>query len=165
MCDEKMRIEYNSIRVWRVTYLIILIVISIIAVGYAALVQSNMKFTHTSYMLLGILLLTIIRGIIFIPKIKYNNWKYNLSNRTLILEFGIFSRKNIVIPINRIQYVDTNQGIINRRYNLTDLTIFTAGGKITIPCISLQVADTLKNEISSLIAREETNESYLTKSI
>ena len=88
-----------------------------------------------------------------IQTIRWNRWRYQIDEHEIYLKFGIFIIRRILIPVNRIQHVDTRQGPILRSFGLSSVTITTAATTHEIPALSDEVADEVRNRISNL-ARE-----------
>ena len=57
--------------------------------------------------------------IIFLfPKIRWNRWQYDVTEKGVDMYRGIIIRKRTMVPINRIQHVDTKQGPVYRKFRL-----------------------------------------------
>lgn len=68
--------------------------------------------------------------------------EHDLTYRT-----GVFFRKTIVIPYNRVQHCEVRQGPIERYFNLRRIEVFTAGGEssdLSIPGLASDRAEQLK---------------------
>lgn len=79
---------------------------------------------------------------------------YAVRDRDVIFRRGFLMEKNTVVPFNRIQHVSTDRGILDKFLDLATLNIFTAGGSgsdISIPGLSPQTAEKLKNAFSERI--------------
>ncbi|MGH4050140.1 MAG: PH domain-containing protein [Clostridium sp.] len=98
----------------------------------------------------GIVLLVIVYSRIM-PKYKYEKFRYDIDGEKISLIFGVFSQRNVIIPMKRVQYVDTEQGIIIKRYNLINLTIHTAGGAYKIPFLGKEIGDKLQLDITNIV--------------
>ena len=54
--------------------------------------------------------------------------KYALRSHDIIYRRGLIWRSDIVIPFNRVQHCEVNEGPIERLYGLAQLNVYTAGG-------------------------------------
>ena len=65
--------------------------------------------------------------------------------------------KRTLIPMVRVQHVDTEQGPILRKYKLANISISSAATTHTIPLLELKDADMLRMKISDLarVAEED----------
>ncbi|NYF25953.1 PH domain-containing protein [Sporosarcina sp. JAI121] len=84
------------------------------------------------------------------PKVRWLRWRYEVRESEIELQHGIFIVKRTLIPMVRVQHVDTAQGPILRRYNLGEITISTAATNHTIPALVMEEADELRSRISVL---------------
>ena len=64
----------------------------------------------------GISIIVLVCSL-FIPKHKYEKFRYDIDEEKISLRFGVVQEKNVIIPMERVQYVDTEQGIRIKRYN------------------------------------------------
>ena len=53
--------------------------------------------------------------------------------------------------MSRVQYVDTDQGIILRKYKLINLTVHTAGGAYKIPYLESEIGNALQLSITKTV--------------
>ncbi len=53
---------------------------------------------------------------------------YALREHDILYKTGVFWRKLTILPFNRIQHIETKQGVIQRKLNLATLHLYTAGG-------------------------------------
>ncbi len=53
---------------------------------------------------------------------------YALREHDILYKTGVFWRKVTILPYNRIQHLETKQGVIQRKLNLAILHLYTAGG-------------------------------------
>ena len=91
------------------------------------------------------------------PTIRHNIWHYEVREEEIEIQSGLFIVKNTLIPMIRVQHVDTAQGPILKRYNLADISISTAATTHTIPFLFVDEADALRAKISELarVAEED----------
>nr|WP_052461669.1 PH domain-containing protein [Sporosarcina koreensis] len=69
----------------------------------------------------------IIFGILFInlfPRLRWSRWRYEVRETEIELQHGIFIVKRTLIPMVRVQHVDTAQGPILKRYVLSISRVF-----------------------------------------
>jgi len=84
------------------------------------------------------------------PKIKWLRWRYEVRESEIELQHGLFIVKRTLIPMVRVQHVDTSQGPILRKYNLAGITVSTAATNHVIPALVTEEADELRSRISVL---------------
>lgn len=106
------------------------------------------------------LLLVIIEGfagIWLFPKIRWNHWRYEVREHEIEIQNGLFVVKRTLIPMARVQHVDTSQGPILKKYDLSNISISTAATTHVIPMLITEEADRLRARISELarVAEED----------
>ncbi|MBW9235172.1 PH domain-containing protein, partial [Leptospira santarosai] len=84
------------------------------------------------------------------PKLRWLRWRYEVREQEIELQYGLFVVKRTLVPMVRVQHVDTEQGPILRRYDLASITISTAATNHTIPALITGEADELRSRISTL---------------
>ncbi len=97
------------------------------------------------------LLITVLKTAVF-PKIVWERWAYAISEQDIDLAYGLWIRKRTIIPMVRVQHVDTKQGPLMHKFALASVTISTAAGSHEIPALKEEIADELRDHIS-LLAR------------
>lgn len=83
------------------------------------------------------------------PHLSYRRWRYEVRERDLFLSKGFVFFKTTVIPFDRIQYVENHQGPVDRLFGVTQLAVYTAGGRAgTIPGLDVREAERVREELS-----------------
>lgn len=95
--------------------------------------------------------------IFFLPEIRWQHWYYQVDEHEIDLQSGIFIITRTLVPVKRVQHVDTRQGPILRSYGLADVTISTAATTHRIPALDEETADTARDQISKFarLAKED----------
>ena len=101
---------------------------------------------------LSALLLLVFFGI----NIGFYRRSYALSERDLTYKRGWLFYSTTTIPFNRIQHTEVSQGPLERRYDLSSLKVYTAGGStsdMVIPGLEEEEAKQLRDFISQKAAK------------
>lgn len=93
-------------------------------------------------------LIVWVLSVFLIPYISWKNWRYSIDEKEIDLKRGIFIKNRTLIPLSRVQHVDTRQGPILRWYNLASVTISTAATTHEIPALDTVIADRVRMQIS-----------------
>lgn len=101
------------------------------------------------YILGGLFIVSSIFSIFIEPIYLQRTWRYQVDEEFVQLKFGKFQQQHILIPMEKVEYVRTEQGPILRRYDLYDLEIGTTTSSHKIPAIPANVAKILKAEIGT----------------
>lgn len=144
------RIASKALRVWRIGAAVPMIFLSLLWGGYAYMTA---RFDLPSLFMwiaavLIVLLAIVVIGII--PKLRWNRWRYEVYENEVDLMRGVLIVKRTLVPMVRVQHVDTEQGPLLRRYGLSTVTISTAATVHEIPALTEEEADRLRDRISAL---------------
>lgn len=88
--------------------------------------------------------------IIIYHGISFQYMGYAMREKDISFKSGLLWRSMTTIPFNRVQHCDIKQGMLDRRFGLAKLTIYTAGGQSTdlmIPGLFPETAERLKTFI------------------
>lgn len=96
-------------------------------------------------------LITILAlWIIVYQGVSFQYMGYALREKDISFKSGLLWRSMTTVPFNRVQHCDIKQGMLDRRFGLAKLTIYTAGGQSTdlmIPGLLPETAERLKTFI------------------
>ncbi|PMD69803.1 PH domain-containing protein [Companilactobacillus nuruki] len=156
---KKLPIEIKSI--WRLNAImdfLILIAITIAIFIWRIFAPIDMKKglgVATLILLITAILVLLIE--LILVTYHWNFWTYYIDERQVELHHGFFFRKQIIMPIARIQNVTLKQGPILRWKNLQKVIIVTAAGSEEITGLKNDEANNLKELIMKL-AQEAKND-------
>ncbi|MFD2654695.1 PH domain-containing protein [Gracilibacillus thailandensis] len=150
------RIATDAIKAWKLTAQLIAIIPLLITIG--AFVAAYF-FDFLSYWI-GIVLavLTVLEwviSIVIIPKLRWRRWRYQIYDQEIYIQHGILIVTRTVVPMIRVQHVDTQQGPILKKYGLSTLQISTAATTHEIPALLEDEAADLRDQISELARVEQ----------
>lgn len=94
------------------------------------------------------LLITIFL-IVIIPKVRWKEWFYHIDENEIELQNGVVILQQTLVPLNRVQHVDTRQGPVLGNYDLADVVISTAATKHKIPALDTETAEQVRKQISA----------------
>lgn len=100
--------------------------------------------------IIAIFLLLFCAFLITVSYYKYKFMGYTLREKDLLYKSGIYFRKAIAIPYNRIQHCELDQGPFERYYNIKKVKIFTAGGSnsdLVLPGLNAEDAESIRSWI------------------
>jgi uncharacterized protein len=95
---------------------------------------------------------------LFISYKAYQYEGYALRQNDITYKSGMFFRSVLVIPFNRIQHCEINQGPIDRWFGLAELSLFTAGGSssdLNVPGLTMAKASSIKQFVTTQISADE----------
>lgn len=71
---------------------------------------------------------------------------YALREHDLALRTGVYFRKTVILPLDRVQHAEVSDGPIQRRFGLATLKLYTAGGT----SVDLQIDGLPKTQAEAL---------------
>jgi uncharacterized protein len=92
------------------------------------------------------------------PFIKYKSWRYDVDEEYIQIKSGVWQEKHLLMPMTKVQSVETVQGPIMRRYGLYSVTMGTMGSSHTIPALPEGEAVSLRNQIAKYAKIKEEDE-------
>jgi hypothetical protein len=84
------------------------------------------------------------------PTLRYRYWRYEIRADEADLQHGWFTRTRQLVPMARIQHVDTRRGPLDRRFGLASVVLYTAAGPVSIPALANEVAADVRDRIATL---------------
>lgn len=145
----------DSIKAWKITallYLIVLWLATIAGVVLTIIFDWTLFYGITGIIVSGI---STYLFIILIPKLRFRRWRYEIFDQEIYIQHGILIVTRTLIPMIRVQHVDTKQGPILRRFRLASITISTAATTHEIPALREGDASELRDRISTLARVDE----------
>jgi len=150
-------IDKDAVKVWRISSGITIFLIWGLITG--AYITISLIFLEIQYLYIGIalliLLLLLFIFVYLIPKLRYRRWRYEIFEQEIYIQRGILIMRRTIIPMIRVQHVDTKQGPILKRYRLATVTISTAATVHEIPALTDKDASDLRDRISVLARVDE----------
>jgi len=148
--EPQTKISEQALVVWRISGAITSLFIWIVGGG---LVTLGVLFDWPLWIIVGMIVLVLIYSyamIFFFPKLRWKRWRYEVREQEIELQRGVFIIKRTLIPMVRVQHVDTQQGPLLRKYQLSTVMISTAATVHEIPALDMEEAEELRQSISRL---------------
>ncbi|WP_203248127.1 PH domain-containing protein [Sporosarcina beigongshangi] len=144
------RISEKGLRVWRLYGIMQTALLLLVAIGAGVLAYLFEGPWWIYAIAVAVVVLFSYLFIYLFPKVRWMRWRYEVRESEIELQHGLFIVKRTLIPMVRVQHVDTAQGPILRKYNLAEITISTAATNHSIPALVTEEADELRGRISVL---------------
>ena len=104
----------------------------------------------------GIPVLLLLVLTLLLPYFRYKLCAWGYDDRRIIVKQGVLFRKRVVIPVCQIQDLHRFQGPLMMLFNLSGVTISTAGSNFNISTLTTAQADAMVDELEkNLEARIE----------
>lgn len=151
------RLSPKAIKVWRITGIISSL---FILIGFAAVITLTIIFDWNLLFSIISFLIVLIYFVLFVgiwPKVKWKRWRYEVREDEVEIQQGVLVIKRTLVPMVRVQHVDTKQGPLLRKYHLATVSISTAATVHEIPALGLEEAEEIRNYISvkTKVAKED----------
>ncbi|NBG88670.1 PH domain-containing protein [Isachenkonia alkalipeptolytica] len=147
----KEKIDQRAARAWRVTGVVYLVFFLLLTLAFYILSNFFGPFPRwIGYSLGGLTVVVGVFAVGIIPAIRMRYWCYEIREHEVDIQYGIIVIRRSLVPMARIQHVDTEQGPILRHFKLATLSISTAGTTHKIPALKMTRALELRDLISSL---------------
>jgi len=95
--------------------------------------------------------------------ISFKKRGYAVRNHDILYKSGIIAESTTIIPLNRIQHIELNEGIVSRIFKLAALQIYTAGGQTGHLRISGIPSDQAKSIRDLLLKKLDLTENKFTE--
>ncbi|EQB38556.1 MULTISPECIES: PH domain-containing protein [Virgibacillus] len=163
------RISPDAIKVWRITDALTSFIF-LVVVAFFLYLHHYYDWPHwieiALYAVAAIVCLSAMIELIVIPVYKQKTWRYEIDSNCIQLKHGGAIRKtHMIIPMNKVYFVDTYQGPILKKYHLSTIKIGTVGYVHEIPSVPENTASEIRNDIAYLsginkrkTSKEEGNE-------
>ncbi|PLR77300.1 hypothetical protein CU633_11030 [Bacillus sp. V3-13] len=148
--EPQTRISEQALKVWRLSGTIQSVFVSLAGV---ALIILSLIFSWPIW-IIGAAVIVMLSysylNIYLFPSLRWKRWRYEVREQEIELRQGIFIIKRTLVPMIRVQHVDTRQGPLLRKYGLATVAISTAATVHEIPAVDVGEAEELRFFISKL---------------
>ncbi|MBP1971451.1 membrane protein YdbS with pleckstrin-like domain [Virgibacillus natechei] len=144
------RIARDAVKAWQITAAIYVGVLWLATIGGAIISYIN-DLTYWYVAIAAIISVLSTYLIVFLfPKIRWRRWRYEVFEQEIYIQHGILIVSRTLVPMIRVQHVDTKQGPILKKFRLASVTISTAATIHEIPALLEEDASELRDSISAL---------------
>lgn len=144
------RIDVRALKAWRIMGALQSTVIWLFAAGASLVVLQVGLSWLIAAVILALAAIVSVVLIWLVPAVRWRHWRYEVTEHELHLRRGIVILTWTLVPMVRVQHVNTKQGLILRHYGLASVEVATAAGTQEIPALAVDVADALRNRIAEL---------------
>jgi len=117
------------------------------AAAIAALVGSS-QARSAVWLLLPVVVAIVAIGVV--PELRWARWRYEVRDEEIDLRHGTVRITRTLVPMLRVQHVDTTQGPLDQALGLATVVVHTAAGTTTIPALDEGHAARLRDRIAAL---------------
>lgn len=143
---EFVAIDRNYLKVALISRTLLL---SIGAIAAALFIYFNEEIDYDdAFLIIGAIYLVLMAASVVLLRMGFKKKKYALREKDIVYSKGLIWSVRTSIPFNRIQHAEIKQGPIERKFHLSSLKVFTAGGQssdLVIPGLPSDTAQQLKD--------------------
>jgi membrane protein YdbS with pleckstrin-like domain len=98
-------------------------------------------------------LVGFVADAIVAPELRWRRWRYEVRPQEVDVQRGAFTVTRTLVPMLRVQHVDTTRGLLDQLLGLATVVFHTAAGANRIPALDVAEAARVRDRIAEL-ARE-----------
>lgn len=100
---------------------------------------------------LGLLAIVVAVVVVVVaPALRWRRWRYEIRDDEIDLRHGTFTVRRTLVPIRRVQHVDTEVGPIQGSFGLATVKFHTAAGATEIPALDQLEAERVRTRVAEL---------------
>lgn len=145
------RLDPRAKTLWRITGVLNMLPL-LVGAGFVS--WALPRFGGVSFFVGVLPVLAVLALAVFVvgvaPGLRWRRWRYEIRLDEVDLQRGILWITRTLVPLARIQHVDTRQGPLQRRFGLSTVIFYTAAGPNQIPELSTPVAAQARDRIAAL---------------
>jgi hypothetical protein len=85
-----------------------------------------------------------------LPELWWRRWRYEVREDEIDLRHGTLTVRRTLVPIRRVQHVDTESSALQSAYDLASVTFHTAAGGTEIPAVPRDEAERVRSRVAAL---------------
>ena len=100
---------------------------------------------------LGLVVLPLAAAVVWLlPEIAWRRWRYEVRDDEIDLRHGLLRIRRTLVPIRRVQHVDTSTGPLQAQFDLATVEFHTAAGGVEIPGLLRSEAESVRRRVAEL---------------
>jgi uncharacterized protein len=85
-----------------------------------------------------------------VPSLRWRRWRWDVRPDAIDIQYGTFTLRRTLVPMLRVQHVDTTRGVTEQAFDLATVVIHTAAGSHRIPGLRVADAAEVRDRIADL---------------
>jgi membrane protein YdbS with pleckstrin-like domain len=147
----RLQLDPRAKQLWRlgsaISGLVTVAVVALAALGAQRVAEFDIRW---AWLAIGVTFALAALNAWISPALRYRYWRYEIRADETDLQHGWFTRTRQLVPMARIQHVDTRSGPLDRRFGLASVVLYTAAGAALIPALATDVAADVRDRIATL---------------
>jgi membrane protein YdbS with pleckstrin-like domain len=104
---------------------------------------------------LALALVALLVGTPLVPELRWRRWRWEVREHEIDLQRGILVVRRTLIPMARVQHVETERGLLGQWLGLSTVEIHTAAGSHEIPLLAEADAGEMRARIAELARTDD----------
>ena len=85
-----------------------------------------------------------------VPSLRWRRWRWEVRPEAIDIRHGTFTIRRTLVPMLRVQHVDTRRNPVEQSLDLATVVIHTAAGSHTLPLLRVTDAAEVRDRIAEL---------------
>lgn len=104
-----------------------------------------------------VILVVGLGAVAVVPEVRWRRWRYEVREEEIDLRHGTWTVRRTLVPIRRVQHVDTRSSAVQGMFELATVSIHTAAGATEIPALQRGEAEDVRRRVGELArTRDDT---------
>jgi membrane protein YdbS with pleckstrin-like domain len=95
-------------------------------------------------------LVGLVVCVVAVPQLRWSRWRWDVSPEAIDIRHGTLTVRRTLIPMPRVQHVDTTSHLLEQQLGLATVEVHTAAGSHKIPLLTMFDAGVLRDRIAEL---------------
>jgi uncharacterized protein len=95
-------------------------------------------------------ILGLVICVALVPSLRWRRWRWDVRPEAIDIRHGTFTIRRTLVPMLRVQHVDTRRGVVEQSLDLATVVVHTAAGSHTIPMLRVKDAAEVRDRIAEL---------------
>jgi membrane protein YdbS with pleckstrin-like domain len=92
----------------------------------------------------------LVVSVALVPSLRWRHWRWEVRPEAIDIRHGTFTIRRTLVPMLRVQHVDTRRGPVDQTLDLATVVVHTAAGSHTIPLLRVGDAAEVRDRIAEL---------------
>jgi membrane protein YdbS with pleckstrin-like domain len=90
-----------------------------------------------------------------VPSLRWRHWRWEVRPEAIDIRHGTFTIRRTLVPMLRVQHVDSTRGVVEQALDLATVVVHTAAGSHKIPLLSVTDAAEVRDRIADLARTDD----------
>src|SRR6266508_4360631 len=128
-------LDRRAITLWRIRAAGEGVMLALFGGGITALLIWQDVFLVWALLPITVVLVLAVVNVLWWPGLLWRQWRYEIRELEVDLQHGVWTVTRTLVPMTRIQHVDTRRGPAQQRLGLASVVFYTAAGSSEIPAL------------------------------